>query len=325
MLEWFNNLDPAVQAAIITGGCTVGGALIGFIGLWIKRKGDNKQNVSKNIKQENSGNNGVHIGEQKQNGKSNVLNNYYNCNIQNPSFDETHEKFVKEQIEKYMEEHDSTDDDIAELFVGESTKKSTDKYLSEQKKGAFTFDYSNNNGEYTIGFGDFSFVTKWSKASDNSIHAYTDSLGVNGGIARVKKPDTWPSAITDEMDFSSRVRTPNIGDIIIWRNSQDKYAATKIISIKDDTRGAENDELTCEYIIYGDVKQSNTVKMERFNSTGGKTVIIDDAKHIAERVVEERNKEMMKINKKLDSFPKIHISTDESKELKSGDIWLQLE
>ena len=81
MLEWFNNLDPTVQAAIITGGCTILGALIGFIGLWIKKKGDNKPNVSKNIKQENSGNNGVQIGEQKQNGKGNVLNNYYNTSF----------------------------------------------------------------------------------------------------------------------------------------------------------------------------------------------------------------------------------------------------
>ena len=261
-------MDPTVQAAIITGGCTVLGALIGFIGLWIKKKGDNKPNVSKNIKQENSGNNGVQIGEQKQNGKNNVLNNYYNCNIQSSSFDETHEKFIKEQIEKYMEEHDSTDADIAGLFVGESTKKSIDGYLSEQKNGTFTFDYSNNNGEYTIGLGDYSFVTKWSKASDTSIHAYTDSLGINGGVARVKNPDAWPSAITDEMDFSSRVRTPNIGDIIIWRNSQNKYAATKIISIKDDTRGADRDEITCEYIIYEDTKPSNIVKKEILNSAG---------------------------------------------------------
>ena len=36
--------------------------------------------------------------------------------------------------------------------------------------------YLNNNGEYTIGSGDSAFITKWSKASDISIHAYKDAL-----------------------------------------------------------------------------------------------------------------------------------------------------
>lgn len=299
MLEWFNNLNPTVQAAIITGGCAVVAALIRFIGLWIKKKGDNKPNMSKNIKQENSGNNGVQIGEQKQDGKSNVLNNYYNCSIQSTSFDETHEKFVQEQIEKYMEEHESTDDDIAKLFAGESTDKSDKKYLNKQKKGTFTFDYSNNNGEYTISSGDSAFITKWSKASDISIYAYKDALGVNGAIARVKTPQEWPRVIDESFDFSSRTRTPNIGDIIIWRNSNGNYAATKIIDIKDDTRGADHDELTCEYIIYSNVRSNNIVKEELLNTTGGHTVIIDDEKYIAERIVEEHNKEIEKVLKEI--------------------------
>ena len=247
MLEWFSNLNPTVQAAIITGGCTIVGALISFVGLWIKKKGDNKPNMSRNIKQENSGNNGVQIGEQKQDGKSNVLNNYYNCNIQSPSFDETHEKFVQEQIEKYMEEHVVTDEDIDKLFIDTPL---TASYLNQQRKGVFTFDYSNNNGEYTIGSGMFAFVTKWSKASDKSIHAYKDSLGIGGAIARIKAPKEWPTIIDDGFDFSSRTRTPEINDVIIWKNSHGKYAATRVLSIKDDTRGADHDELTCEYIIY---------------------------------------------------------------------------
>ena len=112
------------------------------------------------------------------------------------------------------------------------------------------FDYSNNNGEYTIGTEDYTFVTMWAKASDKSIHAYKDSLGAGGAIARVKAPRDWPTTIDESIDFSSRSRTPDIGDIIIWRNSLGKYAATKIIGIKDDTRGADKDELICEYVIY---------------------------------------------------------------------------
>ena len=54
MFDLFNNLEPTVQAAIITGSCTVIGAFIGLIGHIIKKKGDNKPNVSKKVKQKNS-------------------------------------------------------------------------------------------------------------------------------------------------------------------------------------------------------------------------------------------------------------------------------
>ena len=37
--------------------------------------------------------------------------------------------------------------------------KKTSVYCSPLKKGTFTFDYSNNNGEYTIGEGDKLFRT----------------------------------------------------------------------------------------------------------------------------------------------------------------------
>lgn len=66
--------------------------------------------------------------------------------------------------------------------------KKTSVYCSPLKKGTFTFDYSNNNGEYTIGEGDKLFRTKWSKASNTSIHAYKDGVGIVA-IALVKKID----------------------------------------------------------------------------------------------------------------------------------------
>lgn len=195
-----------------------------------------------------------------------------------------------------------TKEDIDKLFANEviilnggNAAGHQDIYLCTDGSGRFTFDYSNNNGEYTIGSGDFTFITKWSKASDTSIYAYKDSLGINGAIARVKAPNGWPTAIEAHFDFSSRYRTPNIGDVIIWRNSNNKYAATKIISIKDDTRGAEHDELTCEYIIYNEVQPSSTVKVEMLNAAGGHTVIIDDEKYISQCIVDEHNKEIEKI------------------------------
>lgn len=126
----------------------------------------------------------------------------------------------------------------------------TKVYACEAKQGSFTFDYSNNDGKFTIGKDEYSFTTEWSKSSDRSIHAYSDSSNIDS-IARIKAPCTLSKAkLTGEYDFSSRCRTPNIGDIIIWKNIFGNYAATQIIAISDDTRGANHDELTCEYVIY---------------------------------------------------------------------------
>lgn len=126
----------------------------------------------------------------------------------------------------------------------------TKVYACEAEQGSFTFDYSNNDGKFTIGKDEYLFTTEWSKASNRSIHAYSDPSNIDS-IARIKAPCTLSKEkLTGEYDFSSRCRTPNIGDIIIWKNIFGNYAATQIIAISNDTRGANHDELTCEYVIY---------------------------------------------------------------------------
>lgn len=212
------------------------------------------------------------------------------------------DKWYEQCSSKAVALEEATDEDIDALFknlslFGEGTNVQgcKSRYLSIGNSGRFTFDYSNNDGKYVIGTGEHEFVTRWSKASDRSIHAYKDSLGKNGAVARVKIPTEWPTVLDDSIDFSSRVRTPEIGDVVIWKNAHGKYAATRIVDIKDDTRGADHDELTCEYTIYRDTVQNDTVCEELQNSAGGHTVIIDDEKYIAERIVEEHNREIERL------------------------------
>ncbi|ODT32293.1 MAG: hypothetical protein ABS35_02370 [Kaistia sp. SCN 65-12] len=125
-------------------------------------------------------------------------------------------------------------------------------YWDKRLKGAATFDYSNNNQRFAIGEGLFLFETRWSKASDTSIHAYRDGASIDA-IALVKEAHEFRN-ITDATgyDFSSRVRSPRLGQIVIWRNVNGLYAATKIVAISDDTRGAAHDELTFEFVILPD-------------------------------------------------------------------------
>lgn len=127
-----------------------------------------------------------------------------------------------------------------------STK--TKLYINPCEKGGFVFDYSNNNGEYTIGSKENTFNTKWSKASNTCIHAYKDGRGIEC-IALIKAPVELSKIDKIEGDFSSRCRTASVGDVVVWKNENGKYALTQIIRIKDDSRGDDIDELECEYLI----------------------------------------------------------------------------
>ena len=125
-----------------------------------------------------------------------------------------------------------------------------DKYKSPLFSGLVTFDYSNNNGYYTIGEGYFLFETKWSSASEDSIHAYSGSGSVK--TIALAKGVTNISDIEDAsvFDDSSHSRSPDEGQIIILKNKNDIYAAIKIIDVKYDGRGEDDKyELTFEYVI----------------------------------------------------------------------------
>jgi hypothetical protein len=126
---------------------------------------------------------------------------------------------------------------------------SNEKYVSPATRGIVTFDYSNNNGQYVIGQGKLMFETMWSKASNTSIHFYNDPASIHT-IAVVKNIENI-NEIKDAKiyDSSSRSRTISINQVAVLQNTNGFYAAIKVLSIKDDTRGDKNDEISFEYFI----------------------------------------------------------------------------
>lgn len=114
--------------------------------------------------------------------------------------------------------------------------------------GTIKFNYANNNGTYPIGHGNRTFTTKWSKASDTYIHAYNDASDIHS-IAIAPNASNLEQIPVLTLDYSSRTRTPKIGDAVVWRNTHGYYAVTKVISIKDDSRGSDVDEIEIEYLI----------------------------------------------------------------------------
>ena len=106
-----------------------------------------------------------------------------------------------------------------------------------------------NNGRFFIGQEELTFELCFSKASDTNIYIYNDPESIST-ISLVKDISNI-NQIADARiyDNSSRTRTPAINQIIILQNINGFYAAVKILSIKDDTRGDKNDEVTFEYFI----------------------------------------------------------------------------
>ncbi len=162
MLKWIKDLDPVVQAAIIGACATVLGVIIKgvFDVVTNKKKKDNTTIPNINTKQNNSGNNNVNFGAQNQDGSGNVQNTYINCNIQ-PS-ESSHNDNVDDRIEKYMQEHTATKEDIDKLFDVDLTP---DNETTEEKSvttidNAVIVRMKNLAGGNTVLIGDEKTITE---------------------------------------------------------------------------------------------------------------------------------------------------------------------
>ena len=125
--------------------------------------------------------------------------------------------------------------------------------------GEAVFNYSNHDGRYAIGRGTLEFETKWSKASNISIHVYNDPSSINGIALAPRDWATIQQVVNaSSLDYTSRTRTPRVGQIVVLRNVNGFYAAVHVNSIKDDTRGDDHDELRFQYVIQDDGTDSFT-------------------------------------------------------------------
>ena len=139
--------------------------------------------------------------------------------------------------------------ETAKHFANQKFFPSSEKYISPAIRGRVAFDYSNNNGRYCIGSGELMFETHWSKSSDRNIILYNDPHSIL--TVAVVKDRQQISEIDDARiyDGSSRTRHLKFGQIAVIKNANGFFAAIKIISIKDDTRGSQFDELIFDYVI----------------------------------------------------------------------------
>ena len=125
--------------------------------------------------------------------------------------------------------------------------------------GEVAFDYSSYSGRYVIGSETcLSLRPKWSKASNTSIYVYNDPPSINGVALCRDLGSISQLRNAERLDYTSRARTPALGDIVVLRNTRGFYAALHILEIKDDTRGDSVDEVRFRYAIQSDGTDSFT-------------------------------------------------------------------
>ena len=170
-------------------------------------------------------------------------------------FDDTPVPGLPDSI-RYESANDHTPENLAVMiteklgikpFAGKASNVPPPRMTS--LTGEVVFDYSNYNGRYIIGREQLEFETEWTKASNTSIRVYNDPPLINGIALAPRSPYIRDVVDAASLDFTSRARTPRVGQVVVLRNIHGFYAAVHILGIKDDSRRDERDELRFRYAI----------------------------------------------------------------------------
>ncbi len=114
--------------------------------------------------------------------------------------------------------------------------------------GHVVFDYESYCGRYIIGDDVYAFETVWTAASQGRIHVYNDGKNVNGVAVAYGIRDYTDLPDASLLDFSSRVRTAQVGDTVVYRNNAALCAALKIEEVTV-RKGATPPKLRFSYAI----------------------------------------------------------------------------
>ena len=117
------------------------------------------------------------------------------------------------------------------------------------RTGVVVFDYSSHNGRYIVGHGSLEFETKWTRASKTSIHVSSDPASINGVALAGACTSIAQVVNAESLDYTSRTRTPCLGQIVVLRNIEGFYAALHVLKIKHGGRGDDGYEILFRYAI----------------------------------------------------------------------------
>jgi hypothetical protein len=123
---------------------------------------------------------------------------------------------------------------------------------SSALSGQVSFHYSSHDGRVQIGDGALLFEPRWSRAGDTSIHCYNDSPLIRGIALAPLGSDFGALSDVSSLDFTSRTRTPRIGQFVVLQNLRGFFALLRVDGINVGIHGATADELRLSYWIRRD-------------------------------------------------------------------------
>lgn len=120
-------------------------------------------------------------------------------------------------------------------------------------EGSFSVDYRDYDGVIVLGEGDWKFRTTWSTAGSGSIHVYREPGSPSVAVAPLAKRITDVTAeIFGRANFTSRVRTPRVGEVVLLKNTKGYAAAVEIIRVQVSPESMPGTQLTARYRILTD-------------------------------------------------------------------------
>ncbi len=128
--------------------------------------------------------------------------------------------------------------------VGEFTQ------VTRTGKGYVKFDHTKNDGCFTITDGTKTFVTHWSGCITGKVYAYREQDGLVGYKEGYGTFPRQASEFERIMDFSNRVATVNVGDVVLFVNAKGDFLAVHLLSVKYVDRGDDEYCVEFEYKIY---------------------------------------------------------------------------
>jgi len=146
--------------------------------------------------------------------------------------------------------------------------------------GTVSFDYTNNDGHYTLGNSECRFTTTWTTAGVGSIYAYNDHETIDT-IAIADDGSTKINEITDATVYvaNARSRLINTGEILVIKNTNGFWAAIKILEVHCKNHATGHHELKFEFKILPD-RSSNfskeTAVFDPFDYTTNENIILVD-------------------------------------------------
>ena len=118
---------------------------------------------------------------------------------------------------------------------------------SQTLSGTVTFDYIATGGDFPLGNGENEFLTHWSNRGNGSVYCYPShtlraAIVPHRNIAEIESAAAWLEGVKGHVE-------PSEGEIVVLENSYGRFAAIKILKVRERQPGVQNALLQFDYQI----------------------------------------------------------------------------